>query len=97
MIKKLIFWYYRRYLSIVHPEELYQILRAIKKTYKVNSMGRPTTWELRKYKVAGEYALNIKSMDQIAEEYNITRERIRQIAWRIYWDYKRGVYNEESY
>lgn len=95
MIKKLIFWYWRKAYSEIHPEELYQILRAIKKSYKTNAFGMPTNWERRKYLVAGEYALNIKPMEQIAEEYNITRERVRQIAWRIYWDYKRGEYNEK--
>jgi hypothetical protein len=96
MIKKLIFYYFRRFEGRVHPQELYEILIAIKKTYKTNIYGMPVKWEHRKFLVAGEYALGFKTVDEIAKEYNITRTRVEAIAWRIYHDYQNGVYNERN-
>lgn len=97
MIKKLIFWYWRKYKHEVHPEEMYQVLKTIKKTYTKTVFGTIPKWELRKYTIAAEYALNKKTLEQIADEYIITRERIRQIMWRIYWDYKKGAYETDRY
>jgi len=94
MIKKLIFYYFRRWEKKIHPQELYEILIEIKKTYKTNIYGMPTKWENRKFKIAAEYALGFKTIDEIAQEYNVTRIRVDAIAWRIYHDYKNGMYNE---
>lgn len=92
MIRRFLFWLYWKQTGLIHPEEMRDVLIQIKKTYKINSMGMPPKWEYRKFKVAAEYAMNTKTLAEIAEEYGITRERVRQITFRIYWDYKKGHY-----
>jgi len=94
MLRQLIFWFHRWKYSEIHPEELFEILVSIKKTYTKNAFGMPPTWEHRKYKIAGEYALS-KPIEDIAKQYNITRTRVHSIAWRIYHDYNKGLYENE--
>lgn len=96
MLKQFLYWLYRKQYSIPCPQEMYEVLISIKKTYKTNFLNRPVTWETRKYKVCGEYALNLKSIDDIINEYGITRTRLRLIVWRVYHDYRAGMYNEQK-
>ena len=77
-LRDLKFWWYRRSRHVPHPDE-------IRSFFPIH--GTPREWRIAKY-----YALYNFTLEEIAVHLNCTRERVRQIVWKIYRK-NRPVYN----
>ena len=81
MITAIKYWYWRRFKHEVHPDEVRRLVcdAIIEKGSRAGH---------RKYQMAALYGQGV-SLEDVAKEFNVTRERVRQVAFRIYWDSKR--------
>jgi len=80
LLDRLKFWYWRKYKSIPHPEELLY--------YYV--MSKVSEKELRRTKgliMVFDY-IKIKDLDRVAKLHRVTRERVRQMAFKYYRNWK---------
>ena len=78
MFSKLYFWYYRKTNYVPHPNEMTSLGAGNEfKTY-MNNRYRD------RYKCMAFCYSCGDSLETIANEYNCTRERVRQCIWKYY-------------
>lgn len=68
MLNKIRFYFYFRKHTVHHPDKVFALLEA----------GNLSAFALRRLDVLTDYAAGMP-LEYVAEEYNITRERTRQI------------------
>lgn len=87
MLNKLYFWWYRRRNFVPHKNEILQIYKSIK--WKIDD----PRWNRRRIGMANAYCWG-STLEEIADHYNVPRERVRQVLRRFYRDNEIGRLNE---
>lgn len=88
MIKRLKYWYWREFKHEIHPEWI--------KRYVCDAIiAHSARAGIRKYQMAAMYAQGC-SFEEVAKEFNVTRERVRQVMWRLYRDSERDIESNRS-
>lgn len=90
MINLLKFWYWRKYKNIPHPDEIRKIRKNTMVQSKLNTLGEQYDFTLNRKWAITEYYIRNRTINDIANRFNVTRERVRNIIWKFYWDHKRG-------